>query len=379
MAPNIWELKRSIDKAKTVQEDLISLLKKALPLKGKASKDNKIALKSMMTFVESASDAFDYIVNIAASHEQALSSTTEMMLATIQEKLKETQTKRNTSPSFADIMHEQSKQNSSNFSNIPPKNTTKTIFVATKDANQVSGPAIQQNFKAKFDNRKRKIKIKKTFNTSKGIGIVCEPDDKPINEIIQMIRNDIDPSNSTCTIQPQKARMPTLVVTGVSKDTDLSTFKESLLDQNDLPAGSIQHSFALNSKRQSPTADIVIRVTPEAFQEIARRDFKLFIGHQQCFLRRKVLVDQCQCCLGFGHSTKNCNKKNNDPICLKCGKQEAGHNCEHTSPHKCHNCSKHAYFKTLPHAHLPNNPNCPIYNRRHQQLEAQTDYHPFPQ
>ena len=279
-------------------------------------------------------------------------------------------------PTFSDVLQNMTHHNTLPQSNSPPPNNTKTILINTKDPAKVSTKALQQMIKTKFNNHTHKIKIKKTFPTQKGLGLIIPAQSKSMDDIIQSIKRDVDPKDSICNLYQPKPRLPTLLMKGVSKDIEIDEFKSNLCDLNDIDPSGITNYFPLKGNRNSPTVDNVIRTTPETFQLIESKNFELFIGNQVCRLRRRVLVDQCQTCFGFGHSKANCNKQNAHPICSHCGVQDENHNCDKAQPMSCYNCHKHNFFSTKPHNHRPNHIDCPLYKRRHDQIESQTVYYP---
>ena len=201
---------------------------------------------------------------------------------------------------------------------------------------------------------------------------MCQTE-KSTDEVISDLKKNTTGLNDKCNYYTPKPLLPTLVMLNVSKDVDLATFRDQLCDQNDIDPKNITHYFKLNNKIGKPTMDICMRVTPDLFQTIASRGFRLFIGLQQCFLRRRVLVDQCRKCFQFGHSAKFCSNPPTHPMCTVCGVSEEGHVCTGT-PH-CHNCFK---VKATGDAlkHKIDSFTCPFYRRRHDLLEKRTQYYP---
>ena len=342
-----------------------------------ASVGNKRGIQLATDFLTVAQKAFDMINQMSINQENIIESISKELASAIKSEI----TTKLGTMSFADVLKTNlpkptftTTQSSKPVEN-PPSNNLKTIIISSKDPSTLSAAVVQTTVEQKINNNKqRKLKITNKFNTNEGIGLVCASQhdhNHIINELKVMTGMD-----DKCNFYKPKPLLPALVIMGVEKSVDMSTFSEELIRLNSLPADSIKRFFIMNDHHNPnrKTQNIYIRVTPECFQAIAKLEFKLCIGFKECYLRRRILVDQCQHCFKVGHGTAHCPNKNNAPICATCGVQEEDHECSGTI--KCYNCGKHPRFSKEDHNHRPNNMRCPLYRNRHDILEQRTQYHP---
>lgn len=229
-----------------------------------------------------------------------------------------------------------------------------------------------------------------SMRNTKNVILIKKPkSDISTRALIGEINSNTD-INTRCNAYSPRPLQPTIVIKGIKKDNDLSKLTQLITSKNDHLKDhekDIFPLFKMENPRYPDTVDYAVQVSTGAYEEMKRiaaqegpktrtydgnddEGIRIFIGTQCCSAQTRVFVKQCQKCLSFKHTSRDCQ---GEPICKSCGKERnEGHTCNKESK-CCVNCSRSEKYKTNTN-HSPNTNKCPIYYAQEKRLESMICY-----
>ncbi|UYV62957.1 hypothetical protein LAZ67_2002616, partial [Cordylochernes scorpioides] len=213
------------------------------------------------------------------------------------------------------------------------------------------------------------IKINKIFNTRNAV-VIKSPSRVELNALQEELGKS-DELKAISKIYIPGKRDPTVVVKNVSKITDTTTFVKTICNMNPELRGmedEIRMLFVMKSN--TATQNIVLRLSPKAYQTIKKNNNTLYTDLERCHIQDKILVKQCQKCYQYNpnHKLKDCT---NEKICNICG-VHGTHSCSNVL--SCHNCSKHPIYRNKQTNHRVNGTDCPLYKTQVDRIIDRTQY-----
>ena len=118
------------------------------------------------------------------------------------------------------------------------------------------------------------------------------------------------------------------------------------------------------------THHLVFKCDPEVRKAIHDHNDEIKLAFAVYHVRDRYHVRICSYCQRFGHLEKDCNHKNHDPFCAKCGENHATKDCQ-AGYEKCINCVKRKKCHTN---HKVGSKGCESLLEEHNKIASKTDH-----
>lgn len=181
--------------------------------------------------------------------------------------------------------------------------------------------------------------------------------------------------------QDGKLLRPTVILKGVAHEYKDEEILHMIIQQNDLIYEAIQGRkpedclkiLRITKNRNEQLRNIVLIVdstTRNALLHLGR----INIGYMRVHVEDSSSLVQCFKCMGFGHSSPNCNALKDR--CLHCAGEHKSMVCPKKDDDlatKCWNCSKTSSNKDV-YSHKANSRQCPYRKKMEERAQQRTDY-----
>lgn len=160
-----------------------------------------------------------------------------------------------------------------------------------------------------IDPKVLKIGIKQ-FRVSKAGAVVvkCQTKDETQllkEEIIKKLQDKYD-------VNYTKMRKPRIKIISYGQDLKEKEIEESIVEQNNLPQGSITVKYV--RKEKSGLKTIFCECSIQSFHKIMAEK-RIFIGWERLLVYEDLDIPRCYRCQGFYHKSNNCRNKTVCPVC----------------------------------------------------------------
>ena len=156
--------------------------------------------------------------------------------------------------------------------------------------------------------------------------------------------------------------------------SDKDDIVQKLIGRNDF----LKNMSDINSKIEflfsrpsaANTHHLVFKCDPEVRKAIHDHNDEIKLAFAVYNVRDRYHVRICSYCQRFGHLEKDCNHKNHDPFCAKCGENHATKDCQ-AGYEKCINCVKRKKCHTN---HKVGSKGCESLQEEHNEIASKTDH-----
>ena len=118
------------------------------------------------------------------------------------------------------------------------------------------------------------------------------------------------------------------------------------------------------------THHLVFKCEPEVRKAIHENHDEIKLAFAVYHVRDRYHVRICTYCQRFGHIERNCNHKNHEPSCVKCGENHATKDCE-AEFEKCINCVRRKKTHTN---HRVGSRYCESLQEEQREVASKTDH-----
>ena len=163
------------------------------------------------------------------------------------------------------------------------------------------------------------------------------------SEANDLMNECFDDNEDYVVVQPKKM-LPKMTVTGIPSSFPDNEIIDSILNKNKDISKLVEQGLSLEllftkAKSENDRFKVaVLKMAPEIRSLIGRSGY-IFIGLSRCKAYDRLWVTQCYHCQGYGHLSKECPKKHEDPCCAFCAGSHGSKSCDNKDHPKCANCS----------------------------------------
>ena len=200
------------------------------------------------------------------------------------------------------------------------------------------------------------------------------------NECVDFV-NSFEQDNSFTAIIPKKYN-PRIIIHGIDLHFPEEALLAAISEQNPHikqclmdTANKMELRF-MKASRDGRTKYAVLEVTPTIYQAVMN-EAKLYIGYTRCTVRDHLHVIRCFNCLGFGHTSANCNSRKR---CSYCAEEHDSTACPRNKM-ECANCQQfnakmanRKNFKINDVRHPATSNECPAYIHIVQLIKSKINY-----
>lgn len=189
-----------------------------------------------------------------------------------------------------------------------------------------------------FDTKQKRDQAKQELDKVSNVNTKVRSKKKP-NIIIYDISSDVEPAELVSKyIIPDNENLKQMFPEISYEHMSVRFTQRPKAMRNARSSGRTNNTNEL----QNNAYNAILEVVPEVYR-ILMNTRHLYVGFKRCKVAPYLPFIQCFRCCGFGHTTKNCTKFNNEAHCSHCGESHIYRECtkkEDSAAAKCINCVK---------------------------------------
>ena len=184
-------------------------------------------------------------------------------------------------------------------------------------------PGKEANAATAVDNIKSALKsvpVNSIRETRTGSLVVKFPSESAKREAGVLVNSCFDSDSDFVVSEPKKA-FPKMTVVGISASLPDDEIIDNIIMKNKEVSMLVQKGCLLSmifAKIKGNYKYAVIKIAPEIRTAIEKMGSYLYVGLSRCKVYDRFWVTQCFHCQKFGHTSSNCSKKNENPVCAFC-------------------------------------------------------------